>query len=71
MVDKPTIVGLYLHIVFVMRVEQPHSANTALDGMVHHWDNAFTFVLPAVSDGGGLASETREPGGRLAHLTVC
>jgi hypothetical protein len=38
--------------------------------MVRKWDNAFTFVLPAVTDGGGLASETREQGGRLGHLTV-
>lgn len=34
-------------------------------------DNSFTFILPAVTDGGGLASETREQGGRLGHLTVC
>ena len=54
-----------------MGLKRPHSANTALDGMIRHWDNAFTFVLPAVSDGGGLASETREQGGRLGHLTVC
>ncbi|KAF8521645.1 hypothetical protein JB92DRAFT_2558782, partial [Gautieria morchelliformis] len=45
------------------------SANTTLDGMVRNWDNAFTFVLPAATDGGGLASETREQGGRLGHLT--
>ncbi|KAF8530083.1 putative polyketide synthase [Hysterangium stoloniferum] len=44
-------------------------ANTALDGMVRKWDNSFTFILPAVTDGGGLASETREQGGRLGHLT--
>jgi hypothetical protein len=46
------------------------SANTALDGMVRNLDNAFTFVLPAVLDSGGLASESREQGGRLGHLTV-
>lgn len=45
------------------------SANTALDGMVRDWDNAFTFILPAVTDGGGLASETGEQRGRLGHLT--
>lgn len=39
--------------------------------MVRNLDNAFTFVLPAVLDSGGLASESREQGGRLGHLTVC
>lgn len=38
--------------------------------MVRDWDNAFAFILPAVTDGGGLASETREQRGRLGHLTV-
>lgn len=46
------------------------SANTALDGMMQKWDNSFTFILPAVIDGGGLASETRVTDGRLGHLTV-
>lgn len=38
--------------------------------MMRKWNNSFTFILPAVIDGGGLASETREQDGRLGHLTV-
>ncbi|GJJ14254.1 putative PKS-like protein biosynthetic cluster [Clathrus columnatus] len=45
------------------------SANTALDGALRKWSNSFTLILPAVIDGGGLASETRERDGRLSHLT--